>query len=164
MPLYIAANSHSFLFGKDVLATGWGLTKSGFPNLLQQAQLKVANETFFSQIKDINSLFEPTEQYAVIEDLPDNNPDTNVCRGDSGGPLVFFDDNKWTIYRVTSYAPLDSFGNCIANLPSYFQSVPFYSNFINSYLNSSSKLDQKFPFLISSLFLLSIIFDSLLTA
>jgi secreted trypsin-like serine protease len=131
-------NSHSSLYGKNVVATGWGRTQSGEPaDLLQQAQLKVINETFFYLLNDTG--FFPSEQYAVIEYIDRNDSDTNICSGDSGGPLVYFDGKKWTIFGVTSYGPEDQItGICFTNFPSYFQSVPFYLDFINGYLNSTS--------------------------
>jgi chymotrypsin len=132
-----SANSHSFLYGKNVVATGWGRTQSGEPaDLLQQAQLKVINETFFYLLN--GTIFVPSEQYAVIEYVDRNNSDTNTCSGDSGGPLVYFDGNKWTLYGVTSYGFVDNAQNCLTSLPSVFQSVPFYLEFINGFLNSSA--------------------------
>jgi secreted trypsin-like serine protease len=133
-------NSHSSLYGKNVVATGWGRTQTGKEaTLLQQAQLKVLlNETLFNFLIELFP-FVPSEQYAVIEYIDGNDSDTNICSGDSGGPLVYFDGKKWTIFGVTSHAPEDQItGRCLTDFPSFFQSVPFYLDFINGYLNSTS--------------------------
>ena len=162
-----SANSHTSLYGKDVIATGWGYIGDGnAPALLQQAKLKVANESYFDLLSNLFLSFIPTEQYAVIEDLPENNPDTNICSGDSGGPIVYFADGKWTVYGVTSYASVDDKGKCIPSNPSFFSSVPYYLDFINSFLsstttkpNSSSSIKQGylFPLILLLLFLNSFI-------
>jgi secreted trypsin-like serine protease len=141
-------NSHSSLYGKNVVATGWGVTQTGnVSTFLQQAQLKVINENFFYLLN--GTIFASSEQYAVIEynNIQEfNNSDTNICSGDSGGPLVYFDGKKWTIFGVTSYGFDDEItGKCLTNFPSFFQSVPFYLDFINSYLNSTS-ISSPVPF------------------
>jgi secreted trypsin-like serine protease len=134
-----SADSHEFVYGKDVVTTGWGITETGkSATLLQQAKLKVANETFFAFIRSkVSSYFVPTEQYAVIEDDPQNNPDTNVCIGDSGGPLVYFDGRKWTIYGITSYGKVDDLDKCLTFIHTFFESVPFYTGFIDKISNST---------------------------
>jgi secreted trypsin-like serine protease len=146
-------NSHSSLYGKNVVATGWGFTETGEPaDLLQQAQLKVYNETFFYLLND--TLFVPSEQYAVIEYIDRNDSDTNTCYGDGGNPLVYFDGRKWTIFGVASYGYVDDAGNCLTSFPSFSQSVPFYLDFINGYLNSPSSSSSQSKQELSLLFLI----------
>ena len=56
---------------------------------------------------------------------------SNVCFGDSGGPLLRFENNKWTLYGVTSFAFADENNNCLNNAPSFYTMVPRYSSWIN---------------------------------
>jgi secreted trypsin-like serine protease len=134
-------NSHSSLYGKNVVATGWGVTQGGnISTFLQQAQLKVYDETLFYWLFlfgfniDVSS-----QQYLVIGNIDRNNSDTNVCLGDSGGPLLYFDGKKWTIFGVTKSVYLDNAKSCLASRASIFQSVPFYLDFINRFLDSASE-------------------------
>lgn len=134
-----SANSHKSLYNKEVVAAGWGATQSvSTPTFLQQAKLRVINETYFEDIQSIIPIFYTSEQYAVIED--GINPDKNVCSGDSGGPLVFYDERsrRWTLYGITSFVFTYPNGTCNSQEPSFFASVPFYLNYINEYLTSTS--------------------------
>jgi len=131
-----SANSHETLYGKDVVALGWGFTEEGtFATILQQADLLVLNSSFFDEIIKKFGVFIPTEQYAVLEDSADR--DTGVCFGDSGGPLLNYDGSKWTLYGLSSYGEVNSDGNCNITEPSVFSSVPFYLDFIKNYTEPS---------------------------
>jgi len=130
-------NSHASVYGKEVVVTGWGFTESGnLADLLQQAKLKIFNETYLQLIEIIFQGVNFTQHYAVVENISKDNADTNACYGDSGGPLILFDGHKWTIYGIQSFQYVDSSGKCMTNLPVIYQSVPFHSDFINSFLNS----------------------------
>jgi secreted trypsin-like serine protease len=131
-------DSHTFLFDKNVVATGWGQTQSGnISTFLQQAQLKVYDETFFYWLFlfgfniDVSS-----QQYLVIGNIA-NNSNTNVCFGDSGGPLVHYDGKKWTIFGMASGGYPDKENICSTSRASIFQSVTFYLAFVNGFFNSS---------------------------
>jgi len=138
-----SANIHDTLYDKDVVATGWGVAQDGnLPTYLQQASLKILNDSFFDVIRQNVKIFVPTEQYAVVEDR--DKSDTNICFGDSGGPLVFYNGNKWILGGIASYVLTYKNGSCAPSVPSFFTSVPYYLDFITSFSNYSIKNSSNF--------------------
>lgn len=118
-------NDPTSLEGALLTTFGWGLTEFG----------KLSSQLLTTTLSILNG--SPTQaecqsfekDFFCAKDL--SGKESNVCFGDSGGPLLLFENNKWTLYGVSSFAFADDNNRCINTAPSFFTIIPRYSSWIN---------------------------------
>ena len=121
----IQLNDPSSLEGGLMTTFGWGITELGsFSSELLTTTLSILNG---SPAKAECQGFD--NDFFCAKDL--SGRQSNVCFGDSGGPLLRFENNKWILYGVTSFAFSDDNSNCINTAPSFYTFIPRYSSWIN---------------------------------
>jgi len=129
------SSNMSVVYDKKVVVIGWSFVSNdtSFRMVLQNAILRVTtNSSICSALDDYN----PKENYCLIEDT--SSLDTDLCYGDSGGPMIYFDGEKWILYGVASFVVewINDKNDtaCLTDYPSYYTSVPFFLNYIQSYV------------------------------
>jgi secreted trypsin-like serine protease len=83
--------------GRDALATGWGVTETGFPSDdLMEVSLPIAPDT------TCDSIFERDYRPATMLCAGDTSG-RDTCQGDSGGPLMTSDHDRFVLVGLTSF-------------------------------------------------------------
>jgi trypsin len=97
--LRLARSADSALWapGLDSLATGWGVTESGFTSDdLMEVSLPVASDA------TCDDLFETDYRPATMLCAGDTSG-RDTCQGDSGGPLMTSDHDRYVLIGLTSF-------------------------------------------------------------
>ncbi|XP_058038584.1 prostasin-like [Ahaetulla prasina] len=160
LPICLPASSVEFPADTKCWVTGWGQIGSSAnlppPQILQQLEVPIVDR------KTCNDLYNISKGYQLQTDLVNadmicagyKEGGKDACQGDSGGPLACKSNGAWTLAGVVSWGE----GCAQRNQIGVYTSVPFYLDWIQSYINITNGGLSNFPRVTSLLLIFASLF------